>query len=52
MAGIVEFNRYAFLGVGTVRTYILVIGIVTGIFLLISGLLIFNKVQRTFIDTI
>ncbi|MBL7084140.1 MAG: ABC transporter permease [Candidatus Aminicenantes bacterium] len=52
MAGIIEFNRYAFLGVGTVSKDILMIGIISGLLLLISGLLIFNKVQRTFVDTI
>jgi len=52
MAGIVEFNRYAFLGVGTVSINIMATGVLSGIFLLVSGLLMFNKVQRTFIDTI
>ena len=52
MAGIMEFNRYAFLGVGTVSRDIIMIGILSGLFLLITGLLIFNKIQRTFVDTI
>jgi lipopolysaccharide transport system permease protein len=52
MAGIMEFNRFAFLGVGTVSKEILLIGLISGLFLLVSGLLIFNKVQRTFVDTI
>jgi len=52
MSAIVEIFRYAFLGAGTVNgTYI---GISAGmtLIMLISGLLIFNKVERTFIDTV
>jgi len=52
MAGIVEFNRFAFMGVGTFNTGILIAGLLSGIFFLLSGLLVFNKIQRTFIDTI
>ena len=52
MAGIVEFNRFAFMGVGTFDHNILIVGVFSGVFLLLSGVLVFNKIQRTFIDTI
>lgn len=52
MASIVEFNRYAFLGAGTVSRDFLIIGVLSGVVLLVTGLLFFNKVQRTFVDTI
>jgi lipopolysaccharide transport system permease protein len=52
MAGVIEFNRHAFLGSGSIRLDVLIGGGVTSIFLLVSGLVLFNKVQRTFVDTI
>lgn len=52
MASVVEFNRYAFLGVGTLNRDVAVGGFLGGIALLVSGLFIFSKVQRTFVDTI
>ena len=52
MAGIVEINRYAFLGVGTISKTVVISGVLSGILLLLSGLLVFNRVQRTFIDTV
>jgi lipopolysaccharide transport system permease protein len=52
MAGVVEFNRFAFLGVGAVNRDILLGGFLGGTLLLVSGLFAFNKVQRTFVDTI
>lgn len=50
MAPIVESFRYAFLGTGD-KNYLLISGIVT-IFVLLTGILIFNKTERTFIDTV
>lgn len=52
MTWIVELNRLGFLGVGTLDMNLIVIGVVSGVFFLISGFFFFNKVQRTFVDTI
>jgi lipopolysaccharide transport system permease protein len=52
MAGVVIFNRLAFLGTGTADMTILLSSLVSSIALAISGILVFNKVQRTFIDTV
>jgi lipopolysaccharide transport system permease protein len=52
MAGVVDFNRHAFLGTPAMSPMLYGIGGVVGLLLLISGLMIFNKVQRTFVDTI
>jgi len=52
MSSVIEFNRYIFFGKATINADFLLIGFASGILLLISGLMIFNKVQRTFVDTI
>jgi len=52
MAGVVELNRFIFFGVGSVTQDILIGGFLASLLLLVSGLLIFNRVQRTFVDTI
>jgi lipopolysaccharide transport system permease protein len=52
MAGVVELNRYAFLGTGTLDIRIISTGWIVTIVLLVSGVLLFNKVQKTFVDTI
>ena len=52
MTGIVEFYRYGFLGVGTVVPLYLLISVGTTVILLISGAMVFNRTERTFIDTV
>jgi lipopolysaccharide transport system permease protein len=52
MASVVEFNRFAFFGVGTLTKEIFLFGIASGVIILITGLLMFNRSQRTFVDTI
>ncbi len=52
MTWVVELNRFALLGVGTVHPKLIVIGLLVGMFFLLSGFFLFNKVQRTFVDTI
>lgn len=52
MAGVIELNRFAFLGAGSPDRGILITSFLVGIGLLISGLLIFNRAQRNFVDTI
>jgi len=52
MAGSVVFSRLAFLGIGTADLTLLFSSLAISIALAISGVLLFNKVQRTFIDTV
>jgi lipopolysaccharide transport system permease protein len=52
MSGIVELNRYAFLGTGTTDGSFICVSMGSGILLLVTGLFLFNKIQRTFVDTI
>ena len=52
MTPIIETFRYGFLGAGTVNVkYILISWCVT-IFVLLVGVLLFNKVEKTFMDTV
>ncbi len=52
MTGIVESCRYAFFGTGFLTLRYLLISAVMTILLLVSGVLMFNKAERTFVDTI
>lgn len=52
IAPIVETFRYAFLGSGTIPWFYLGISVITTIVVLLIGIVLFNKVQKTFMDTI
>lgn len=52
VAGVIETFRYAFFGVGTLPLWSLLWGVVLTSVLLLTGLALFNKVEKTFIDTI
>jgi lipopolysaccharide transport system permease protein len=52
MTSIVELYRFAFLGVGDVSWMGGVASLVTTAAVLLSGIMIFNRAERTFIDTI
>ena len=52
MSFVVECTRVMFTGSGTVTLKTATISIGITIFLLISGLFLFNKVQRNFVDTV
>lgn len=52
MASIVESYRYAFFGVGAVDLSYLSLSLLLTLLTLVSGVLIFNKVERTFVDMI
>ena len=52
MSSVVELNRYAFTGRGSIDPFSIALSWSTTLIILISGLFIFNKIQRTFVDTI
>lgn len=52
MTAVVEFSRYGFTGQGTADLSGLALSWTVTVLVLVSGLFLFNKVQRTFVDTI
>jgi lipopolysaccharide transport system permease protein len=52
MTSIVECFRYAFLGAGTVNIYYLLYSLGFMFVVLVIGILIFNRVEATFMDTV
>lgn len=52
VAPIVETFRYAFLGSGSIPWLYLGISVITTLVVLFIGIVLFNKVQKTFMDTI
>lgn len=52
LTNVFEFFRYSFLGSGTFTISGLVVSFATAVFLFFLGLLIFNKTEKTFIDTV
>ena len=52
MTAIVETYRYIFLGVGTLRPVYFVSSVSVMLVVLLSGIMVFNRKERTFIDTV
>ncbi len=52
MSSIVEMFKYAFFGVGQLDLRSYALSVVITIIALISGVLVFNRAERTFIDTV
>lgn len=52
MVPVIESFRFAFLGAGTVEIYQLVSGAIVSLVVLVVGVVIFRRVERTFSDTI
>lgn len=52
MAMPVESIKYMFLGQGTISVGYIAISIAVTLFLLMSGVVVFNKVEKTFVDTV
>ena len=52
LVGLFEYMRYAYMGIGTFDVYDLVYPSVFSIVILFLGILVFNKTQKTFMDTV
>lgn len=52
MTSIVEIFRYAFLGAGTIQPWLYGLSIGLTILILFIGIVLFSKVEKTFIDTV
>jgi lipopolysaccharide transport system permease protein len=48
----VEIFRYALIGKGTINLLFLTVSLVITILVAVFGIMIFNKVERTFMDTV
>ena len=52
ITGVVETFRYAFFGVATVQPYYIAISFSIAVILLFTGILMFSRTERSFIDTV
>jgi lipopolysaccharide transport system permease protein len=52
MTSIIETFRYGFLGTATFQWSLFLYSIVFSVSVLILGIIIFNRVERTFVDTV
>jgi lipopolysaccharide transport system permease protein len=52
MSGVVETFKYSFLGTGTFSVGMLTYSVITTIMLFVLGLLIFNRTEKNFMDTV
>ena len=52
MTGIIEAFRYAFLGKGEFTTWSICYSVVVTLIVLFLGIIIFNKTEKNFVDTI
>ncbi len=52
MAAIVETARFAFLGAGSVRPWNLGISFAVTVLILLTGIVLFSRIEKTFMDTV
>jgi lipopolysaccharide transport system permease protein len=52
MSSIIETFRYSFLGAGTVYPWQVGLSVVTTIFILFSGIILFSRIEKSFMDTV
>jgi lipopolysaccharide transport system permease protein len=52
MAPVVETFRYAFLGVGTIHPWPIALSVVSTVIILFIGIILFNRVEKSFMDTV
>ena len=52
MASVVEMFRYAFFGVGVVNPVCIAISWGVTLFVLFAGILLFSRIEKSFMDTI
>lgn len=50
--GLFDYMRYAYLGVGNFNFNLLIYPCVFGLLIMMLGVIVFNKVQKTFMDTV
>jgi lipopolysaccharide transport system permease protein len=52
MTGIIEAYRHAFLGSGEVSFYLLGMSLSITLLVLLTGLIMFSRAEKTFVDTV
>ncbi len=52
MVPVIEIFRYAYLGAGTINEKTIFLSIGITFFILVTGIILFNKIEKTFMDTV
>lgn len=52
MVPVVELFRYAYLGAGTINQQYIFMSISFTLFILVTGIILFNRIEKTFMDTV
>lgn len=52
MAPIIEMFRYSFLGAGTINTSHIALSVLTTMVILFTGIILFSRVEKSFMDTV
>lgn len=52
LVGLFEYMRYAYLGIGSFNLSLLIYPTIFSVVVLLLGILVFNKTQKTFMDTV
>jgi lipopolysaccharide transport system permease protein len=52
MVGVIESARHILFGVSSLRIEYIILGIIINLMALIVGVLVFNKVEKNFLDTV
>jgi lipopolysaccharide transport system permease protein len=52
MTPMVEMFRFTFLGVGTINPWQIVQGVISTVVILFIGIILFSRVEKSFMDTV
>jgi len=52
MVPVVELFRYAYLGAGTINQQYIIMSVSFTLFILVTGIILFNRIEKTFMDTV
>jgi len=52
MTPVIEFFRLAYLGAGTLNGFSLLLSFSITIAVLLTGIILFNRIEKTFMDTV
>lgn len=52
MVPVVELFRYAYLGAGTINQQYIFMSVSFTLFILVTGIILFNRIEKTFMDTV
>jgi lipopolysaccharide transport system permease protein len=52
MVPVIEIFRYAYLGAGTINQHDVIVSLSFTLFILVTGIILFNRIEKTFMDTV